>query len=552
MKRIACVLMACSIAAAAFAAGQTESKNEPKAQPSATQKKAPGALPIVDQPQTIRIFFQQEPQVLDYANNKLTAYLEGKTNIKIDWDLVLAKDKTQKMNLILATNQGLPDVFMGGMDTSLVVAYAAQGTFVPLNKYIDNDSKYLQEVFKQIPDLKKIMTAPDGNIYALPSVNLSEPNMMASRLWINKTWLEKLKLNVPTTTDELKAVLAAFKANDPNGNGKADEIALMGATTGWNTNIETFVLNSFLQYPNTASYPNSTQRYTAENGVVQAPFTKDAYREGLKYLNDLVKSELLDASSFTQDIAQLKQIFESPNAARLGAVASGGPNAHANMGGDRFKDYVVVPPLKGPKGVRLANYNPYQYVNQANCYVITKACKNPEAAFRFADLMYSQDVSMRTRLGEPGTDWVMNPTGKTAVDGGSALFEPILVYGSQQKSHWQNRNVYYNFFDNKGVKSDNPFELQGLLWKTMLQYKPYVPAVENCMPPLIFTAEESKELNEINSVLNQFIDENRVKFILGGNIDAGWNAYIAELDKIGLKRVVEITQASYNRYKNAK
>jgi putative aldouronate transport system substrate-binding protein len=125
MKRIAIVLMACSIAAGVFAGGKTESKNAPAAQPAA-QKKAPGALPIVDQPQTIRIFFQQEPQVLDYVNNKLTAYLEGKTNIKIDWDLVLSKDKTQKMNLILATNQGLPDVFMGGMDTSLVVAYAAR------------------------------------------------------------------------------------------------------------------------------------------------------------------------------------------------------------------------------------------------------------------------------------------------------------------------------------------------------------------------------------------------------------------------------------------
>ena len=31
---------------------------------------------------------------------------------------------------------------------------------------------------------------------------------------------------MPTTTEELKEVLIAFKTDDPNGNGKADEIPL--------------------------------------------------------------------------------------------------------------------------------------------------------------------------------------------------------------------------------------------------------------------------------------------------------------------------------------
>lgn len=43
---------------------------------------------------------------------------------------------------------------------------------------------------------------------------------------INVEWLEKLGLDMPTTTEELKEVLIAFKTKDPNGNGKADEIPL--------------------------------------------------------------------------------------------------------------------------------------------------------------------------------------------------------------------------------------------------------------------------------------------------------------------------------------
>ena len=42
---------------------------------------------------------------------------------------------------------------------------------------------------------------------------------------INKTWLDKVGKDVPTTVDEWKECLEAFKeAGDLNGNGKDDEV----------------------------------------------------------------------------------------------------------------------------------------------------------------------------------------------------------------------------------------------------------------------------------------------------------------------------------------
>src|SRR5690606_38145159 len=41
---------------------------------------------------------------------------------------------------------------------------------------------------------------------------------------INMTWLNNLGLKAPTTADELIEVLTAFKTQDPNRNGKNDEI----------------------------------------------------------------------------------------------------------------------------------------------------------------------------------------------------------------------------------------------------------------------------------------------------------------------------------------
>jgi putative aldouronate transport system substrate-binding protein len=86
----------------------------------------------------------------------------------------------------------------------------------------------------------------------------------------------------------------------------------------------------------------------------------------------------------------------------------------------------------------------------------------------------------------------------------------------------------------------------------MLTYKPYAPAQKDCIPPLIFTVEEAQELNEINTALIQYVDETRVRWITSGGIERDWANYLRELDTIGLKRVVEITQTAYDRFVNAK
>ena len=42
--------------------------------------------------------------------------------------------------------------------------------------------------------------------------------------YIRKDWLRKLELKEPKTVEELYEVLVAFRDQNPNGNGKKDEI----------------------------------------------------------------------------------------------------------------------------------------------------------------------------------------------------------------------------------------------------------------------------------------------------------------------------------------
>lgn len=67
---------------------------------------------------------------------------------------------------------------------------------------------------------------PDGKIYSFPYWG-GAPWFGIYRMGVvNTDWLKAVDMEIPTSLEELKEVLIAFRDEDPNGNGKKDEIPL--------------------------------------------------------------------------------------------------------------------------------------------------------------------------------------------------------------------------------------------------------------------------------------------------------------------------------------
>lgn len=65
---------------------------------------------------------------------------------------------------------------------------------------------------------------------------------------------------------------------------------------------------------------------------------------------------------------------------------------------------------------------------------------------------------------------------------------------------------------------------------------------------LMYTAEENEVMAEILANLKTYISLTNSNWLLGNtDIDAEWDAFQAELQKIGIDRALEIAQAAYNR-----
>lgn len=128
---------------------------------------------------------------------------------------------------------GQKNAVLASGDISDITIWGILQTDIAKNQDIFED---LSDDLDKMPNVKQFLeenkaarqyaTSLDGGIYLLPN-DLSAANPVrvgGQTMMINKIWLDKLGLGIPTTWDELTAVLKAFKTQDPNGNGKADEI----------------------------------------------------------------------------------------------------------------------------------------------------------------------------------------------------------------------------------------------------------------------------------------------------------------------------------------
>src|SRR5690606_12840590 len=171
----------------------------------------PGEFPIVSEPVTLRVLMLGHPIVEDFQTNLFTEWYTNRTGIQVEFTVAPPSEEREILNLTLASGE-LPDVIVGfTIDPSMLAIYGAQGTFLPLNDLIEEQGYYIKEVFEGSPQVKPLITSPDGNIYGLPQVNECFHCFYSQKMWINQTWLDNLNLELPQTTEEFFNVLMAFK-----------------------------------------------------------------------------------------------------------------------------------------------------------------------------------------------------------------------------------------------------------------------------------------------------------------------------------------------------
>ncbi|UVI28458.1 ABC transporter substrate-binding protein [Paenibacillus spongiae] len=523
------IVNACSNAGS----GQGEQKKEDDVE---LQVSAPGQFPIVNEKVTLKVLVPSNSLVENFETNEFTKWMEEKTNVHVEWEVMPADSAQEKLNLILSSGE-LPDVIMDSPVTlAQLMVYGNQGMFLPLNDLIDKHGYEIKKVFEKMPIVKETITTPDGYIYALPQVNECYHCTMSQKMWVYKPWLDKLQIDVPQTTEQFYEMLKAFKEKDPNGNGKPDEISLAGAPKTWFGAVDGFLMNPFIY----------SDKYVA-NGKIEIPYNKPAFKEGLKYMHKLYAEGLIAPESFTQNGDQLTKLGENPDTPILGAVPGGCMICSFTT---RGKDYVTIPALQGPEGKRTSLYMPSP-VTRPTEFIITNQAKHPEVALKWADAMFSEEVTFRSTNGIPDKDWRWAKDGEIGINGKPARWTILYKYGNIQNDDWKGTGPSFQDNDFRLSMSVEPGDIEQVLFaETNKNYEPYIPKISEVVPTLFFSEAQSAELAELEKTITNYVDEMKAKFITGkADLEKEWDSYVQTLDKLNVKRYLEIYQEAFDAKK---
>jgi putative aldouronate transport system substrate-binding protein len=216
-------------------------------------------------------------------------------------------------------------------------------------------------------------------------------------------------------------------------------------------------------------------------------------------------------------------------------------------------------PLKGPKGLQGAAYFP---ATASIAYMISANCKNPEAAFRLGDAMLDREICIISRHGERGVNWdyikdVKNPEQYSARIPGWPIsivkYKPDWWSGSTvYNSGWRQAGAMvldFGVINGWGMSAED-LATEGTDTESVLIYQNGGFKPGEFIPKFIYSRDENGEIREISANLLTYLTEMTSSFLTGRrDIDSSWNTYLTELDKIDLKRFIQINQEAHNRYK---
>lgn len=497
------------------------------------------ALPLSAEKATLSVSIRDPSRFAGHNRNDYWGMqeFERRTNVHIDWQNVVETPQyIEYMTARLASGRNLPDIIgTSGLD---LLGIASAGLIIPLDDLIEAHAPNLMYLFRQRPDLQKLVTTPDGKMYSMKGFNPSIEQLVPI---FRHDWLQKLGMQPPATLAEWEKYLRAVRDNDMNGNGnKNDEVPL----DYYHAQV---VIGYFGQA--WGLWTNSGGGWSVDkNGQVQWDFMNPRWREVLAWFNKLYNENLIDRSLFSDPKSNTPSGHSNPDAI-LGATF-GWNFAHA-AGGPLVPElpdswFEPGPPPKGPYGDQI-----YVARTQGGTggWAVTKDSKNPALAVKWMDyLAFSKEghllqvwgiegstykiVDGNARWMQPGKNWgtyteVKTPQGKTI---------PVAdmgMWGSDGELYCMTEDWYISgSFDGNPVRT-----------KLLEEYKKYLVVP---WPQVMLSKAENDAYNQYSGV-QTYKDEMVIKFISGMEPLTNFDVYLQQLRKLGIEEQLKVRQAQYNR-----
>lgn len=566
-KRILSILLAASMVCTSLVGcGQTEKNNDSEAGKKSTTvsesaetsvseeaSEESDSIRISDEVVTITVEGPSGAVAYDWTNSQQFQEYEKRLGLRFEATTYTSEQWDSRLTLMMAGDE-MPDALFlsGNMKRADVDKYGSEGYLLDFSQYLDvmpNVSRLMEEY----PDFKNLITSEDGSIYGFGRLNASASDVYTASqyIFLQGQWLENLGLERPKTLDDLYEVLKAFKEQDANGNGDPDDEIPLGMRNG-----DYYALFPIMWAYGVYDLNYYYHKMVDENGNLGIWDTTETYQEYLRFVHKLYDEGLINQDAFVLEQSELCTMVNEDKVGMHSVYYNDTTSAH------EIEYYC-------PVGFTQEGYSttPTYVMKSAISdmfFIVASAdTEYGEELAKFVDYLYTDEGQLSARNGYDGVTFDFNEivpgyivadhTAKAKENG----YEDTNTY-RQEKALALNAIIPY--VSNYGTIYNGLSELEDFydeaIWAQLNinAHRAQVPKDNpdlkwvEVFPCLFYTEDEAAERAILYTDVENYLKTALAQFVTGEmDIDEDWDAYLNELNKMGLERLLEIDQAAYDR-----
>ena len=318
---------------------------------------------------------------MSYEDNAYTRFLKDDLNIEVVYDWIASSsDYDEKMNLCIGSGT-IPE--MMNVNATQYRALLKYDMIQPLDQYFEDYASDKLKGFVESggEELKKCITNDKGEMMAIPAPSMMVGEM--NEMWIRQDWLDNLGLEVPRTWDEMAAVAEAFVTQDPDGNGEDDTIGILGP--GNSDHMNAIGNNQYGLDPLFSSFQSYPQYWLQdEDGTVKYGSIQPETRVALEKIQKLYTDKLIDPEMLVRNNCQ-EAVLSGKVGIFFGPWWSGYTVGEATLAGEADWRAYFTPLSEDGK------YYTHMPDPTSKYVVVSKSCKNPEAAFKIISYLVANE-----------------------------------------------------------------------------------------------------------------------------------------------------------------
>lgn len=455
--------------------------------------------------------------------------LENRAGVDVEWGGVAYGSYTDAYSVLMNTGDAPDVVFcIPGTDSASLNKWVEQGIVLPIDEYLTDDIAPNLKKLYSLPAYKNMTT--NGKYIAIPRVIVS--NSSGLGFYIRQDWLDNLGLDMPVTLDDYYDVMKAFTYDDPDGNGVDD-------TYGFAAMSSVYFSEVFLG----AFVPKDGWNWNADKTKIEYANATENFKEFLKWMANAYNEGLVSQEFYAYDETALREEFTSGKA---GMTMVNNLYSTQQLMDETLKanpNAVVVncanPPLNDDgEGHFYGQSGIWGY------FVISNNCKDPEAAMRFLDQLYSEEGMMLRTYGiegvhydlidgnvvpnlderdkEPANTWFVGADGRFS---GSNVLGGYFGY----EFHWNEEGTDINVSVDYSIAGE---------YADMVKESDLINSKYVSWPDTMNVGINDTDIIEKQSKIGNAADEYMTNALAGKvDIDATWDEYIENLRTLGLDDV---------------